>query len=140
MPHDACNADFVIAFSSDNSRDRSTMTLFVLDYSGISDVVPTVEVALCGWIGIRPLIVYEVGMCEVNAAVNYSDDGCVASGRLLPRFQRSNVGSERSRILTSVVKRPLLGEPRIVRPKLVLTVKRRGDILQAWIYWIAPRL
>src|SRR4029077_20857050 len=62
-PHHAADANPIIPLRRNDAGDRCSVSLFVLDDSAVSDVVPTVYVAFRAGYRIFPAVVGEVWMC-----------------------------------------------------------------------------
>lgn len=138
----AGRADAVITLGRDDAGDHRAVPVLVNDRSAAGDPVPAVQVvqqpiavviaAIATFRTIRPLVVPQVRVCEINAAVNDGDDsGLSARGRLPGRHGlnvRIGLAAGRARVPQG----PLLWKARVVRRHLVARdeVVRLGELYE----------
>src|SRR5207302_9818787 len=85
MPHDARRANAGIALGGDGAGDARPVSLPVADGVAVRDPVPAVQIVREAVVvvvasvrtlaRVRPLVVDEIGVGEVYAAVDVGDDG-----------------------------------------------------------------
>ena len=113
-PHHTSRPGCVITFGGNDPGYCGAVALLICDLAAVNHIVPAMHVAVHTSRWIQPLIVDEVGMRKVDAAINDRNHSRSRSGGRFPRASGIHVRPKLTAVLARVAQRPLLVELIIV--------------------------